>query len=244
MIGVHQLVAFAVALARAVPGAALQRPPDDRYEVARTGAAHGDLVAAAVTAWAGVPEIAWGPPSHVTRFRAVWTTGGLYVRFDASDAHPWFTMTTRDAHLWDEEVVEIFLDPASQGHHYAELEISPGNVVCDVRMVRPWPGVESDLSWNIEGLETRVVLQRNGDGKTLGWIATAFLPWMAFRTLPVPGRVALPPRPADTWRFNVYRIERPGGSRNPKAGAITAAWSPTGRPSFHVPAAFRAFVFR
>jgi len=39
--------------------------------------------------------------------------------------------------------------------------------------------------------------------------------------------------------FNVFRIKRPGGPEAPEAGAVFAAWSPTGSPSFHVPEAFR-----
>ena len=34
-------------------------------------------------------------------------------------------MTRRDDPIWEEEVVEIFLDPARLGRHYAEVEISP-----------------------------------------------------------------------------------------------------------------------
>jgi len=41
----------------------------------------------------------------------------------------------------------------------------------------------------------------------------------------------------------VFRIKRPNGPMRPKDGAILAAWSPTGTPSFHVPAAFQAFTF-
>ena len=39
---------------------------------------------------------------------------GLHVRFDAQDPSPWFTKTARDDRLWEEEVVEIFLDPARE----------------------------------------------------------------------------------------------------------------------------------
>ena len=57
-----------------------------------------------------------------TRFRACWDPIALHVRFDALDNAPWHTMTTRDDHLWEEEVVEIFLDLDGSGRNYAELE--------------------------------------------------------------------------------------------------------------------------
>ena len=54
---------------------------------------------------------------------------------------------------------------------------------------------------------------------------------------------ALPPRPDDRWRFNVFRIERPGGPKEPEKDALYLAWSPTGQAGFHVPQAFRDLVF-
>ena len=127
-------------------------------------------------------------------------------------------MTQRDEHLWEEEVVEAFLDLDRSGRDYAELEISPGNVVCDVRMVTPHPDKKYDLTWNLEGLETRVVPFTDGAGRTIGWTALARLPWTGFRTLPSAARIALPPRPGDSWRFNVFRVERPGGKEHPDEG--------------------------
>ena len=48
----------------------------------------------------------------------------------------------------------------------------------------------------------------------------------------------------DRWRFNVFRLERPHGKADPEKDLVAAAWSPPGEPSFHVPAAFRDFVYR
>jgi hypothetical protein len=103
--------------------------------------------------WADVSAIAWGPPAYRTTFRALWDEGGLYVRFDACDDHPWHTMTQRDEAIWEEEVVEIFLDPTGTGIDYAEVEISPANVVCDLRIARPRPDLRNDRAWPWEGLE-------------------------------------------------------------------------------------------
>jgi hypothetical protein len=229
------------AMALAAPDTAAGQP---RYEVAATSAAPEALLAGDAAAWKGAPRIQWGPPAHVTAFAALWSADALYLRFDARDPAPWHTMTKRDEHLWDEEVVEAFLDLDRSGRDYAEIEISPANVVTDVRMVRPHPDKKYDLTWNMEGLETRVVPFTDEAGKTIGWTALARLPWTGFRTLASAKRIALPPRPGDKWRFNVFRVERPGGKERPLEGAIEVAWSDPGAPSFHVPASFRDFVFR
>ena len=52
----------------------------------------------------------------------------------------------------------------------------------------------------------------------------------------------IPPAPGDEWRFNVFRIKRPGGPQAPAQGAIFAAFSKPAGPSFHDPAAFRAWT--
>ncbi len=219
-------------------------PADASYTVRKTaGAAQAALLAADDQAWSRAEVLTWGAAPFETRLRALWAPEGLYLRWDADDPAPWATMTQRDDHLWDEEVVEIFLDPAWAGKDYWELEISPTNVVCDVRMAAPHPNVTSDLTWNHEGLETAVRHEKNADGTPKRWIATAFAPWAGFRSLPLPSTVALPPAAGEAWGFNAFRIERPNGPARPKEGAVNRAWSPTGAPSFHVPAAFRKFVF-
>ena len=233
-------------IAVAVLGLALAAAPaaaKPQYVVTQTRADGSALLAGDAAAWKDAPRIQWGPAPVTTDFAALWNADALYLRFDARDPSPWHTMTQRDEHLWEEEVVEAFLDLDRSGRNYAELEISPGNVVCDVRMVTPYPNKKYDLTWNMEGLETRVVPFNDDAGKTVGWTALARLPWTGFRTLASAARVALPPRPGDRWRFNVFRVERPGGKDHPEAGAIEVAWSDPRSPSFHVPASFRDLVF-
>lgn len=218
-------------------------PASPSYDVKAAPADHAALLAADDAAWRGAELLTWVPAPYETRFRALWSDKGLYLRWDADDPAPWHTMTKRDEHLWDEEVVEIFLDPSWKGTGYWELEISPANVVCDVRMVDVYPNVTSDLTWDHDGLETSVRHEKDAAGKPVRWVATAFAPWTGFARLPVEASVALPPRAGDVWGFNIFRIERPNGPADPKSGNVSRAWSPTGKPSFHVPDAFRRFVF-
>lgn len=223
----------------------LAAPPEPpSYTVARAGAAsRATLLAADEAAWSRAAAVEWGPPRYLTRFRGLWDESGLFLRYDATDPDPWSTMTRRGDHLWDEEVVEIFLDPGRAGRDYYELEISPANVVCEVRMIAPWPDKKQDFAWSLAGLETRAVVHRDAAGKPTGWTATAFLPWAGLAPLPSATGVAMPPAPGARWRFNLFRIERPGGPKAPEKDVVAAAWSPTGQPSFHVPAAFRDLVF-
>src|SRR4051794_23174583 len=78
----------------------------------------GDLSADPNAApWRDLPAIAFldiitgAMPSQETLVKLAWEADGLRVLFHASDTHVWATMTERDAPLYEEEVVEVFLDP-------------------------------------------------------------------------------------------------------------------------------------
>jgi arylsulfatase A-like enzyme len=211
-----------------------------RYVAAQTETPPEDLLAAGDGVWASAPRITWGPEAVATSFRALWTSNGFFVRYDVTDAQPWHTLTRRDERLWTEEVVELFLDAGATGRSYAELEINPVNTVVDLWVDRPENRFDKD--WNIVGLENRVHPRRDAAGRTTGWIAVACLPWSSLASK-APAGTALPPRPGDLWRFNVFRIERPFGPREPEKDAQFLPWSPTGQRSFHVPQAFGELLF-
>lgn len=212
------------------------------YRVRRTGAEAADLLQASGAAWAPAPGIVWGTEPWPSRFRALATETALWLRFDATDDSPWHTLEQRDAPLWDEEVVEIFIDPDNDGRNYVEIEINPANVVCDLLMERGDPGKIGHLDWDFAGLETRVVPLRDGAGAVIGWTALARLPWEGFRDV-VPAAVALPPRAGDRWSFNVFRIKRPDGPAEPNRRVVLDAWSPVPANSFHVPEVFQPLEF-
>ena len=212
------------------------------YGVMRLPHARMALLEADAPIWHDANAIEWGPAPYRTRFRACWDRLALHVRFDAVDDSPWHTMTTRDDHLWEEEVVEIFLDADRSGRNYAELEINPVNAVCDLRVEAPWPSLQSWTEWDWEGLASDVAPLGEAGGVD-GWTAIARLPWAGLRSLYPASEVALPPCSGDTFHFNVFRIKRPGGPARPADGVLLAAWSKPAGPSFHDPAAFRPLSF-
>lgn len=189
--------------------------------------------------WDTAMAVTWGPDRYATTFRAVWNPDGLCVRWDARDHQPWATYTERDDCLWDTEVVEVFLDPTCNGENYAELEITPTNVVCDLHIERLSPERRVHLAWNFDGLRTAV--HRAADGHD--WCAIAWMPFSDFATLAPTVADRLPVRGGDVWHFNTFRIKRPGGPTLPEDGAIYAAWSVPDGPTFHAPLAFRPLVF-
>jgi cellulose/xylan binding protein with CBM9 domain len=210
------------------------------YVVLATAARAPALLLDGEEDWARAERITWGPDAIATSFRALWSEAGLFVRYDVTDPSPWHTLTKRDEQLWNEEVVELFLDVGATGRSYAEVEWNPVNAVVDLWVDKAEN--RFDKAWDWSGLESRVDPRRGEAGRTTGWTVVSFLPWAAVAGK-APAGTALPPRPGDRWRFNVFRIERPGGPAAPEKDVQLLAWSPTGGPSFHVPKAFREIFF-
>lgn len=213
-----------------------------RYEVRYTTQAPSALVSDGDEAFRRAASIDWGHPNFRTRFWALWSDQGLGLRFVARDPSPWFTMVDRDDPIWNEEVVEIFLDLDHTGTHYAEYELNPNNTLCDLQMLRGVPDIEGNIEWDHLGAR-HAVWPYEENGKTTGWEARLFLPWTGFASLPSAAARSFPPKPGESFRFNVFRIERPHGARRSGEGVLFMPYLPTGQASFHVPEVFHEFVF-
>lgn len=149
-------------------------------------------------------------PAFPTEAALTWDQRLLYVGFACTDPAPWARHEARDARLWEEEVVEVFLDPDGDGRNYAELEVSPRNVVVDLLIAAPGAAGPGARRWNVEGLQTAVTRHVEG------WIVEIAIPWAALGD----AGVTSAPRVGDQWRVGLYRIERPGGPE--KAARIDA----------------------
>jgi hypothetical protein len=185
--------------------------------------------------WEAVPPLLLvratdgGPLRQATTVRVAWHEASLLVRFECADADAWGTHTERDAPLWTEEAVEVFLAPGGRTPtRYVELEVSPRGALFDAWIDNPGTSraaLSADTSWDCPGIEWRV----GRLGPAQDWWAEIRLPLRSVLPEPAP----LP----DRWRANFYRIERPRDSGLPEE---YGAWSPTLRdpPDFHVPEQF------
>ena len=162
------------------------------------------------------------PPVQATRLQVAWDERELRVLFCVEDNYVWATLSERDAPLYNEEVVEVFLDPGGDLAAYYEFEVNPLNAVLDLELRREASGWKKDFQWRCEGLQTAV------QSNAAGWSAEFSIPFASLGA--VPG--------GNPWRANFYRIDRPAD-----APWELSAWSPTGAPSFHVPARFGLLEF-
>ncbi len=154
-----------------------------------------------------------------TRVELCWDEDHLHVRFHCADDDAWGTHTERDAALWQEEVVELFLAAGEAvPTRYFEFEVSPAGMLFDASVANPQgnrTGLAVDAAWNCPGVEWAAAPA----GGSADWRARLAIPWRGL------GLAAAPA----TMRANFFRIERPRGGE-----PEFSCWSPT----FTTPADF------
>ncbi len=158
-----------------------------------------------------------------TQVRTCWNEEALYIQFECSDDYVVADLTQRDDPLYDQDVVEVFIDEEGMGKRYLELEFSPLNVVFDAKVENKDGKVIVNTDWDADGLETDVFTEGN---KRIYLIK---LPFSNFEKTPEEGT---------EWRINFYRIDE---DRNGKRHF--QAWSPTGAVDYHISSRFGTLLF-
>jgi hypothetical protein len=230
---------------------AYQRPEYVCYRVAEPITVDGRLDE---PAWQRAPVMrlvladTGSAPRQPTEVRALWDDQALYVSFVCDDTDIWGVTRARDQDIYNQEVVEVFLDADADERGYVEIEVSPLNAVLDLFMLRRRGGPgEADLAaeyggiakglwdWDADGLQTAVVVDGDPlcrDTADRRWTVEIALPWRNMITAP-----NLPPQEGDTWLANFYRIDRAAD------GDEYTAWSPPGRINYHTPERFGRLRF-
>jgi Carbohydrate-binding family 9 len=172
------------------------------------------------------------PTPFRTEAKVLYDDNFLYFSFSSADDNVWATLRKRDEHLWEEEVVEVFLQADPLQRNYIEIEVNPLGTLLDIYLLDTRKNLPYE-SWNSAKLKWAVKVDGTIDGKggDRGWTCEIALPLEDVVTAP-----NRPPRHGDRWRMNLYRVE----SRPSSAGA---AWSPTMQGDFHVPSKFGEIIF-
>jgi len=163
-------------------------------------------------------------PKWGTELRLGWTDDMFHGLFTCQDPNPWATKTKRDDSLWEEEVVEIFVDPFGDSISYFEININPLNAVADLFIRRIRTGLRKNFAWRCEGLATAC------GTLAYGWVAAFQIPFRALGDCH--------PTRSPVWRANFARIERPKEGKQE-----LTAWSPSFVESFHLPERFGTLHF-
>ncbi len=187
-------------------------------------------------------------PPLQTRAKMLWDDTFFYVAFDLEEPDLWGTLTQRDSIIYNDNDVEVFIDPDGDSHNYYELELNTLGTIFDLMMVQPYrDGGPPIIAWDIAGLRSAVncrgTVNRPGD-RDDGWTVELAMPWSILREA-VPGK--RPPGPGEQWRVNFSRVEwqvevkdgRYTKRIDPATGKPMRednwVWSPQGAIEMHMP---------
>lgn len=168
-----------------------------------------------------------GDVQEETLVKACWDTSALHIRFECEDSHSVSGFENRDDPLYEQDVVEVFIDEEGTGKRYAEIVVSPNNVVYDAMITHDNEEdplqFDVDIAWDMERLSTHVEV--SGQRR----VYTLVVPFSAF---------SAPPTVGTEWKINFYRIDEDVfGTRHYQA------WSPTGFVNYHITDRFGTIRF-
>jgi hypothetical protein len=145
-------------------------------------------------------------PRFATEFRCLWDDDCLYVAFNCAADDVWATLTQRDEALWNEPVVEVFLDPLGEGKSFFEFQTNPlgaiyDSYVSDASQSDDW---RKWRQWNCAGLKTVVFVD--------GGLSTPYCGsgWSALFTVPLASleeACGRRPEAGAVWRANFARYD-------------------------------------
>jgi MFS transporter, ACS family, glucarate transporter len=171
-------------------------------------------------------------PNIATEIRGFWTDSSLYLLFKCpyETLNLWLPATNDRPrpHLWDRDVVEVFLGDDFQNiRHYREFEIAPTADWIDLAIDLDNP--KEDYAWR-SGWQTMARI----DQHARVWYAAAKIPLRSISEHPVAA--------GTRWRLNLYRIDGQG----PDTQRHFLCWQPTCtiyHDPNHVPEHFGTLVF-
>jgi hypothetical protein len=201
------------------------------------------------------------PPPLRTRAKLLWDDEYLYVGAEMEEPHLWATLLERDAIIYQDDDLEVFLDPNGDGLGYFEIEVNALGTVLDLFMNKPYgQGGTAEIAWSAQGLRVGVLLMGTLNrplDEDRGWSVEMAIPWAELvdsdhdrrdaSAETSPATQGHPPNPGDTWRLNFSRVDWPldvvGGTyqkatepsrenRHPEANWV---WSSQGSINMHIP---------
>lgn len=179
------------------------------------------------------------PGRYNTTVKMLYNSKHLYIAFECADDSVWGTFNQRDAQIFSEECVEVFLCPSGKIRQYYELNISPLNTVFDavifnMKTLQQGGRLRSWTDFTCEGMTTKVnVTGEIGKAGAKRWSVEYAIPFTS-----IIGSDNLVPVAGEEWRMNLYRIDHPANS-----SLEYYAWSPPGKLDFHLPWKFGILKF-
>lgn len=162
-----------------------------------------------------------GKAPYKTRCFLAWNESGIFFRFEVEDDKINCTMREYNSPIYNEETVELFIQPTTDKTHYMEFEWNGiGGVFCaEVNNVLNGTLVLDFEKENI--IDSKVYAAK------YGWVVQGLMPAKLFK-----GKFE------GEWRFNAYRIKL-----NQDKSQILLSYNNTIANNFHMPDMFATLKF-
>lgn len=181
-------------------------------------------------------------PRFDTRAKVLWDDDFLYVGFRLEEPHVWGSITQRNAVIFKDNDIEIFLDPDGDNHNYYEFEVNALNTIWELTLRKPYKDGGPAISpTNLPGLRSAVHVEGTlNDPRDVdtAWSVEVALPLAELERYNGGRR----PGNGDTWRVNFSRVQwqhrisgRGQYEKVPDTPEKNWTWSPQGIIDMHRP---------
>ncbi len=177
-----------------------------------------------------------GPGAFHAEARVLASDEGLVIAFEVADQTPNATYNNKDDHLWEQDCVEVMIDPGRDQKNYFEVQVSPTGVSFDTfypRRRHPQPFGHVD--WDSQVRSGVTQSKENGGTYTVELL----LPWQALRYRQM---ATTPVDASQTLGLNLFVMDKTDQGQNP-AGQRAVGWSPPRVGDFHALKRFGAVTF-
>nr|WP_321411311.1 carbohydrate-binding family 9-like protein [uncultured Carboxylicivirga sp.] len=187
-------------------------------------------------------------PYYNTRAKMLWSDQYLYFAFELKDHHIWANITQKDAVIFHDNDIELFIDANGDTHNYLELELNALNTVWDLFLTKPYREGSPVLNeFDFVGLQTAVQINgtlNNPHDEDDSWTVEVAIPWSNLVTTFTHRRL---PHHGENMRMNFSRVQwetqvidgKYEKVRNPETGKPVPEnnwiWSPMGVIDMHRP---------
>jgi len=179
-------------------------------------------------------------PQNSTTARLVWDDRFLYAAFQCKDSDIYATHTERNAPLYEQDVVELFVEnKASTEGHYLEYEVSPKAVLFDLYLTAPFKGKALASKGFAAGAKVTGSLNDPTDDDS-GYTVEIAIPFEDIYQ-----EAGARPGNGERVRLNLYRIDYQTPQKLGETGKAPRflTWSPTTKVNFHMPERFGTVTF-
>jgi len=188
------------------------------------------------TDWITIPQRNSNGADYNTKAKVLYSETGMYFLFSCEDKKLTNTMQADFVNLWDEDVIEVFLQPDDKRPAYLEYELSPLNYELAIMVYNEKGKLNSWMPFHYgDDRKTRHATSVTGGEKksnatVSGWMTEVFIPYKLMKPV-----LDAAPTSGTKWEGNLFRIDY-------DKGQTLSSWQLTSG-NFHEYEKFGSFRF-